>query len=73
MVPTCPSAGAAASSASFGTGDVDLDVFFADLGSLLGLDRRRAGLGSGSPDDDVAGSAGAQARNRTWLRTHLGL
>jgi inosose dehydratase len=57
-----------------GTGDVDLQAFFADLeqrgytGWLVVEQDWVPG-----PGEDVSEQAEAQARNRTWLREHAGL
>jgi inosose dehydratase len=57
-----------------GSGDVDLDAFFAEL--------ERSGYAGWlvveqdlipAPDEDAADAIAAQARNRTWLREHAGL
>jgi inosose dehydratase len=57
-----------------GTGDVDLDAFFAELSSSgypgwLVVEQDMVPL---SPQDVVEATA-AQERNRTWLREHAGL
>jgi inosose dehydratase len=57
-----------------GTGDVDLDAFFAavaDSGYTGWLVVEQDWVPG--PDDDVSEQAAAQARNRAWLRDHAGL
>lgn len=55
-----------------GTGDVDLEGFFAELGAYSGwlvVEQDWVPL----PDDELAEQAEAQVRNRRWLSEHAGL
>jgi inosose dehydratase len=55
-----------------GAGDVDLDAFFAELDGYSGwLVVEQDWVPR--PDDEVAGQAEAQARNRRWLAEHVGI
>jgi inosose dehydratase len=57
-----------------GTGDVDLDSFFAEL-SRIGYDGWVVVEQDWvpGPEDDAAAQIAAQARNRLWLREHAGV
>jgi inosose dehydratase len=57
-----------------GTGDVDLEAFFAAVESVgysgwLVVEQDRIP----APDEDASDAIAAQARNRAWLRDHVGL
>jgi inosose dehydratase len=57
-----------------GTGDVDLEAFFAEVESVgysgwLVVEQDRIP----APDEDASDAIAAQARNRAWLREHAGL
>jgi inosose dehydratase len=55
-----------------GTGDVDLEGFFAELGGYDGWLVVEQDWIPG-PGDDASGPIAAQARNRRWLREHAGI
>ncbi len=55
-----------------GTGDVDLEGFFAELDGYDGWLVVEQDWVPG-PDDEFAEQAEAQARNRRWLSEHVGL
>jgi len=55
-----------------GTGDVDLEAFFAELGGYAGWLVVEQDWVPG-PEDAFAEQAEAQVRNRRWLREHAGL
>ncbi len=55
-----------------GTGDVDLEAFFAELGGYAGWLVVEQDWVPG-PEDEFAEQAEAQARNRRWLTEHAGL
>jgi inosose dehydratase len=55
-----------------GTGDVDLDAFFAELRGYAGWLVVEQDWVPG-PDDDLSAQIEAQARNRRWLAAHAGL
>ena len=55
-----------------GTGDVDLDAFFAELHGYSGWVVVEQDWVP-APEESVAGQAAAQVRNRRWLTAHAGL
>jgi inosose dehydratase len=55
-----------------GSGDVDLDAFFGELGGYSGWLVVEQDWVPG-PEDEVAEQAEAQVRNRRWLAEHVGL
>jgi inosose dehydratase len=55
-----------------GTGDVDLDAFFAELDGYAGWLVVEQDWVPG-PGDEVTGQVDAQARNRRWLSEHVGI